>query len=89
MSKTESIESENNLILERASFEFSQDGNCLKGDDFTEFIRIECESDIGIDRMNDCFFVIKTDSWSIDNVEDLEKLFNRIKKVIINKNPNK
>ena len=32
--------------------------------------------------MNECFFVLKTEKWSIDSVEDLEKLFDRIRKVI-------
>jgi len=76
---------EENLNLERCTFEFSQDGNCLKGSDFTEFLTIECASDMGIDRTEGCFFVLKTESWSIDSVSNLEKLFDRIRKVIHNK----
>lgn len=76
---------EGKLNLERCTFDFSQEGNCLKGSDFTEFLTIECESDIGIDRTEGCFFVLKTESWSIDSVSDLEKLFDRIRKVIQNK----
>ena len=73
---------ENKPILERATFEFSQDGNCIKGEDFSEFLTIECEADIGIDRLEDCFYVLKTEGWSIDGVEDLQKLFDRIQKSI-------
>lgn len=69
-------------ILERATFEFSQDGNCIDGTDFSESLTIECEADIGIDRIQDCFYVLKTKSWSIDGVEDLQELFNRIQKTI-------
>ena len=75
---------EQGLILEEASFRFSQDANCLTDADEYEFLEIEAKSSLGIDRDGECFFVLKTKSWSIDNVEDLDKLFNRIRKVIEN-----
>jgi hypothetical protein len=71
---------ENNLNLEEATFSFSQDGNCLSHQDQAEFLEIKCVSDIGIDRAKACFYVLKTEGWSIDSVEDLQKLFDRIKK---------
>ena len=71
--------------LERATFEFSQDANCLSNSDEFETLIIECEADLGIDRMNECFFVLKTEGWSVDGVEDLKELFNRIEKALINK----
>lgn len=74
--------SQDKPILERASFEFSQNGNCISGEDFSEFLTIECEADIGIDRLEDCFFVLKTEKWSIDSEKGLKELFNRIKKII-------
>ena len=69
-------------ILERATFEFSQEANCLSKPDEAEFLTIECESSLGIDRDNDCFYVLKTEKWSIENEQDLKKLFYRIQKVI-------
>ena len=71
-------------LLESASFRFSQDGNCLSSDEdsFEELI-VEAESSLGIDRDGDCFFRIKTEGWSVDGVEDLEVLFNRIRRVIV------
>jgi hypothetical protein len=75
---------EQGLILEEATFRFSQDGNCLSERDQYEFLEIEARASLGIDRDNDCFFVLKTEKWSVDSIEDLEKLFNRIKKVIKN-----
>lgn len=78
---------EDKPILESASFEFSQDGNCLDGID--EFLTIECKSDLGIDRNENCFYVLKTKKWSIDSTKDLKELFCRIDKVIINKTKNK
>jgi hypothetical protein len=73
---------EQGTLLEEATFRFSQDPNCLDEQDEYEFLEIEAKSSLGIDRDGDCFFILKTKGWSIDSVEDLEKLFNRIKKVI-------
>ena len=74
---------EQGILLEEASFKFSQDSNCLSDRDEYEFLEIETRSSLGIDRDNDCFFILKTDKWSVDSVEDLEKLFDRIRKVVI------
>ncbi len=75
---------EQGTLLEEATFRFSQDGNCLSKSDQYEFLEIEAHSSLGIDRENDCFFVLKTEKWSVDSIEDLEKLFDRIRKVIKN-----
>ena len=69
-------------ILERATFEFSQEANCLSHPDDAEFLTIECENSLGIDRDEGCFYVLKTEQWSIDNEQDLKKIFDRIKKII-------
>ena len=69
-------------ILERAIFEFSQEANCLSNPDEAEFLTIECESSLGIDRDGNSFYVLKTEKWSIENEQDLKKLFDRIQKVI-------
>jgi hypothetical protein len=73
---------EQGLILERATFEFSQDANCVSDTDGAEFLTIECESSLGIDRDEGCFYVLKTKGWSIDSEEDLKKIFDRISKAI-------
>ena len=69
-------------ILERATFEFSQEANCLSNPDEAEFLTIECENDLGIDRDGNLFYVLKTEKWSIENEKDLKLLFDRIQKVI-------
>ena len=68
-------------LLEKASFEFSQEGNCLS--EGAEFIEITCEASLGIERDEGCFFVIKTEGWSINSTDELDELFERIKKVIV------
>jgi hypothetical protein len=70
-------------LLEEATFRFSQDANCLSDRDDYEFLEIEARSSLGIDRDGDCFFILKTNKWSVDSVEDLEKLFDRIRQVVI------
>lgn len=72
-------------LLEEASFRFSQDANCVSDRDDCEFLEIEAHSSIGIDRDEGCFFVLKTEKWSVDSAEDLEKLFDRIRQVVIKK----
>ena len=72
-------------LLEEASFRFSQDANCLSDRDEYEFLEIEARSSIGIDRDNDCFFILKTDKWSLGSIEELEKLFDIIRQVVIKK----
>lgn len=75
--------SKEKVILERTTFEFSQEGNCISHPDEAEFLTIECESSLGIDRDGGCFYVLKTEKWSIDSTKDLDKLFDRIKQTII------
>jgi hypothetical protein len=69
-------------LLEEAKFEFSQEANCLSENDGAEFLEIKCLSDLGIDRNDKCFYVLKTEGWSIDNVDELQQLFDRIHKTL-------
>jgi len=73
---------EQDIILEEATFKFTQSGNCLSGIDDCEFLEIKAVSSLGIDRDNDCFFELKTKKWSIDNSKDILNLTNRIIKII-------
>jgi hypothetical protein len=77
---------DNNLNLEEATFSFSQDGNCISDSDNAEFLEIRCVADIGIDRNENCFYILKTEGWSIDSLEELQALFDRIQKSLF---PNK
>jgi hypothetical protein len=52
---------EEEIILEKATFEFNQDGNCLSDQDNFETLIIEAQSSLGIDRDEGCFFVLKTE----------------------------
>jgi hypothetical protein len=69
--------------LEKCSFTFDQEGNCNGTTDEIETLSIECESSLGIDNDEGCFYVLRTEGWSIDSVKDLQELFYRINKAII------
>lgn len=64
--------------LESAVFEFSQDANCVDMEREYETLEIRCESSLGITRDAGCFFVLKTDSWSVDSADNLKELFDKI-----------
>ncbi len=62
---------------------FTQEGSCIDGG--FEELTIQYRSDLGLDYDGTGFFTIKTKSWSVDNIEELDKLFQRIKQTIQNK----
>jgi hypothetical protein len=73
-------------LLDEAMFKFTQEGNCLDQNGIIEELTIECKSDIGIDGAGSCFYVLKTEGWSIDNVDELQQLFDRIHKSLFTTN---
>lgn len=67
--------------LEEAIFHFSQEGSCMKRTDEYEFLEIKCLADVGIDNSGGkCFYELKTEGWSIDSIDELQELFDRIQK---------
>lgn len=69
--------------LDRCSFTFTQEGNGNGTTEEYEELIIECEASLGIDNDDGCFYVLKTTTgWSMDSVDELQKLFDRIQKAI-------
>jgi hypothetical protein len=67
--------------LQQATFEFSQEGNCLNGGD--ESITIQVRGDLGIEGKDPgYFFEISTDRWSFDSKEEFGALLDRVSRVI-------
>ena len=66
--------------LESASFKFTQEGNCNGSAGDHESLIIDFESSLHLDTDVDGYFVLRTEGWSVDSVEELEELFNRIRK---------
>lgn len=69
-------------VLTSASFTFYQEGNCIDGGD--EELEIRCESSLGIDNDKDCFYVLKTEQWAFDSLDELKQLIDRVNKSIKN-----
>lgn len=67
--------------LDEAVFNFSQEGN-YEDNEGAEFIEIQCRASLGIDNEEGCFYVIKTKQWSFDSLDELQKLIDRINRVI-------
>ena len=67
--------------LEKATFEFSQEANCVSKDEL-ETLTIECESSLGIDTDGGCFYILKTEGWAVNSAQELQDLFDRISKII-------
>ncbi len=74
---------DNKPKLESVIFKFYQESNCVDGG-YGEELEIRCESSLGIDRDGGCFYILKTDGWAIESVDELQKLFDRIQKSIKN-----
>jgi hypothetical protein len=70
--------------LIKCSFTFDQKGNGNGTTEESEILTIECESPLGIDNDEGCFYVLRTEGWSIDSVNELQELFDRINKAINN-----
>lgn len=68
--------------LYEASFQFTQEGNTNGSTDNVETLTINLESSLGVDTEGDGFFVLRTNGWSINGVEELEELFERIRKIL-------
>lgn len=67
-------------VLMSSSFIFCQEGNCVDGGH--EELEIRCEASLGIDNDGECFYILKTEQWAIDNIDDLKELLDRVGKVI-------
>jgi hypothetical protein len=63
--------------IESMTFEFSQESNCIDGGDL-EILTVEAKSSGGIHEDGGAFYVLKTEQWAIDGVEDMEKLLSRV-----------
>ncbi len=65
--------------LEKVVFKFVQESNCVDNqNDGWEELEVRCESSLGIDYDNGCFFVLKTEQWSIDSKKEFDEMLSRI-----------
>jgi len=69
--------------LEKVTFEFTQEENCASNDmGGIELLTVECTSDLGISNTDGAFFVLKTEQWAINDIDELKLLFDKIEQAI-------
>ena len=69
--------------LEKVTFEFTQEEHCASNDmDGIELLTVECTSDLGITNTEGAYFVLKTEQWAINDIDELKILFDKIEKAI-------
>ena len=69
--------------LEKVTFEFTQEEHCCSSDmDGIELLTIECTSDLGITNTEGAYFVLKTEQWAINDIDELKILFDKIEQAI-------
>jgi hypothetical protein len=74
---------EDKVKLDKITFEFTQEEHCMSNDmNGIETLTIECMSDMGISDTDGAFFVLKTEQWAINGVDELKKLFDKIEQAI-------
>ena len=69
--------------LNKVTFEFTQDEHCMSNEmGGVESLTIECMSDFGITNTEGAYFVLKTEQWAINDIDELKLLFDKIKQAI-------
>ena len=69
--------------LEKVTFEFTQEEHCMSNEmDGIELLTVECTSDLGITNTEGAYFVLKTEQWAINDIDELKLLFDKIEQAI-------
>ena len=69
----------NKPLLDTMTFKFSQEANCVDGagDDIEKLI-VEAKSSLGIDGDGGAFYVMKTEQWAFDEIDELIVMLRRV-----------
>ena len=71
------------IKLDKVTFEFTQEEHCCSNDmQGIETLTIECMSDMGISDSEGAFYVLKTEQWAINDMNELKQLFDKIEQAI-------
>ena len=74
---------EEKIKLDKVTFEFTQEEHCMSNEmGGVESLTIECTSDLGITQTDGAYFVLKTEQWAINDLNDLKQLFDKIEQAI-------
>lgn len=78
------------IKLDKVVFEFTQEEHCMSNEmQGIETLTIECVSDLGISNTEGCYYVLKTEQWAMNNVDELKSVIQKIDQSInlfLNKN---
>lgn len=74
------MDEESKPEISRVSIKFVQDGNTLGTTDYRESLELFLE--FQMNEKEGPFYVIKTDGWSFDNIEEISYLLKRANKII-------
>ena len=70
--------------LETVTFTFSQTTNCVDGpSNDIEILTVEAKSSLGIDGDGGAFYVLRTQQWAVDGVDEINELVKRCEKAIV------
>ena len=84
MEKNEYLDiSKQSTSLVSCSFQFEQEGNCIDGGEEQLTIEMKCDG-LKLTQEN-AFYVIKTEQWSFDSIDELKSIIDRVSLIIENK----
>jgi hypothetical protein len=76
----------NKPSLDTMVFKFEQDENCVDGGD-GETLIVEAKSSLGIDGDGGAFYVLKTEQWAINDIDDVVNMLKRVERAVEATNP--
>jgi hypothetical protein len=69
--------------LETVTFTFTQETNCVDGpSNDIETLTVEAKSSLGIDSDGGAFYVLRTEQWAVDGVDEINEIIKRCEKAI-------
>jgi hypothetical protein len=69
--------------LDTVTFTFTQETNCVDGpSNDIETLTVEAKSSLGIDNDGGAFYVLRTEQWAIDGMDEISEIIKRCEKAI-------
>jgi hypothetical protein len=72
----------NKPSLDTMTFKFEQDSNCVDGGGIGEMLTVEAKSSLGIDGDGGAFYVLRTEQWAINDIDDMIETLKRVKQAV-------
>lgn len=72
----------NKPSLDTMTFKFEQESNCVDGGGIGEMLTVEAKSSLGIDGDGGAFYVLRTEQWAINDIDDMIETLKRVKQAV-------